>query len=60
MRNCHVIAAAVVCLGAFTPLAASDAGDLTVRIAAGKRAFTPEEVLGFVAGHEPLFKAGTG
>ncbi len=30
------------------------------RIAAGGAAFTPEEVLGFIAGREPLFEAGTG
>ncbi len=30
------------------------------RIAAGGAAFTPQEVLSFVAGREPLFEAGTG
>ena len=30
------------------------------RIAAGERAFTPEELLGFITGREALFEAGTG
>ena len=50
MRACFLISAAVACLGACAPVAAPDSGDLTAQT---------EEFLGFVAGQEPLFEAGT-
>ena len=42
------------------PHLAAFQGAAAARIASGQRAFTPVELLGFVAGREALFDAGTG